>query len=145
MKSPSSFVGFPEAPKSNWASVQVVKKAKNGQKWKIYFKIQSFWFIWLEKPKDLSSLLSYNLWNGTMLKNEQWTLLGASKDLKMAKKGWKMTHFGLCQKIMKKMKFFHQNIYICKNIVSVKYWILETAEKFVPQCPIRPKTGIKWS
>ena len=43
------------------------------------------------------------------------------------------------------MKFFYQNIYLCKNIVSVKYKRLETAKKFDPHSPVGPKTGKKKS
>ena len=58
-----------------------------------------------------------------MLKNDQWKLLGASKDLKMAKKGQKMTHFGLCQKIKKKNEIFSS-----KHLYMQKYSLSEVQD-----------------
>ena len=143
MKSPSSFVGFPEAPTSYSASVQVAKKAKNGQKWQKSFKIQIFWVIWSEKPKLLSSLLSYNLWNWAMLKNDHRKPWGASKDPKMTKKGKKLTHFRQFRELKKNIEISYQNINLFKDIVSIKYKRLKTAKKFDPHSRIRPKTAIR--
>ena len=69
------------------------KIAKVGLKCQKSFKIQIFLLILLEKPKRLSSLLSYNLWNWAMLKNDQRKPWGASKDPKMTKKRAKNDSF----------------------------------------------------